>query len=103
MPAPTAAGGLISRRALPRSVSSVYTPRPSFGSFSPRCTELEVVIHGTLKGLAKFRDGFTLKSDDIAEVNNFPVKDVGIVIKLYVSDISFVFHHFIEVPMLLKN
>src|SRR5260370_30774527 len=53
----------------------------------------QVVINGILKGLAQLRHGPSLKSDNVPGIDDFAVKNLGLVIVFDVSDVALVLHH----------
>ena len=61
-----------------------------FASFG---TERKVIIYGVTEGLPQLMYCCPLKRDNIPKVDDFAVEDVGFVIKLDLSNISFVFNH----------
>jgi len=53
---------------------------------------VQKVINGHFKLVAKFRHGFTMKTDDAAQAQNAANKDVVALIKLDASNVVFVGH-----------
>src|SRR5437764_15227323 len=64
-----------------------------FGLFTPLGAKPHVVIDGIPKGFAQFRNGRSLKSDNVPGIDDLPVKYFGLVVIFNVSDETFVFHH----------
>jgi hypothetical protein len=61
--------------------------------FAALGTELKVIIHGVPESLSQLMYCCPLKCDNIPEIDDFAMENVGFVIKLDLSNISFVFHH----------
>src|SRR5438034_1393596 len=73
-----------------------------FGFLAPLRAKGQVVLHRFSEGAPQLSDTCTLEGDDIARVDDFAVKDAGLVVEFNPSDISFVFHHGVT-PASVRN
>lgn len=57
--------------------------------FAACFAELKVIIHGLVKCLLNLGNAVALKGDDVAGVDDFPVKNLRLVVELDFADITF--------------
>src|SRR5439155_15374946 len=66
-------------------------------------TKCQVVIDGILKGLAQPSHGRSLKCDDVPGIDDFAVRNLGLVIVFDVSEVALVLHHGVKPPSVKKR
>src|SRR5713101_7746607 len=66
-------------------------------------TKRQVVINGILKGLAQLGHGRSLKCDNVPGIDDFAVKNLGLVIVFDVSDVALILHHGVKPASVKKR
>lgn len=86
-----------------RSQSDYEFSRERFiGLFCSLFAKFEVITNGFTKGSLQFADGFALESHNVANADNFAVKNIGFVIEFNFANVTFVLHHN-RTPAEIKN